>query len=193
MADKALPSPELLRQLLSYDPDTGLLMWLRRPVEMFASGGRLPTLSAATWNSKFADKTAFTAKNANGYHVGIVFYQLIFAHRAIWAMSHGAWPDQYIDHINGVRTDNRIANLRSVTRQENMRNAARPKRNTSGVIGVYLDKTCGKWIASIKVDSRQIHLGRFASFNDAVVARKAAEVEWGFHANHGRDPVINAG
>lgn len=110
-------------------------------------------------------------------------YQL---HRIIWLLTHGDWPRGCIDHINGDRTDNRPANLRDVTRQENSMNQALNSRNTSGVVGVRWRERYGKWEAQIKVSGRHQYLGRFASFEAAVAARKEAERLNGFHPNHGR-------
>lgn len=174
-----LPSPEMLRKLLRYDPDTGKLFWQHRKIEMFAH-----ERSWKMWNTKYFGKEAFTCL-ANGYRQGTIFYRGYQAHRVIWAIRHGKWV-KYIDHINGVRDDNRIENLRSVTHKENMQNSARPKNNTSGVTGVCRAKALSKWMAYIRVDYKQIHLGFFTDKADAIAARKAAEEKYGFHKNHGR-------
>jgi len=104
----------------------------------------------------------------------------------IWAIVHGEWPEWQIDHINGVRRDTRLCNLRSVSASENSRNCALSTRNKSGSIGVCWDAHHNKWHASIKVDGRQVALGRFSEFENAVSARKAAEAKYGYHVNHGR-------
>jgi hypothetical protein len=100
-------------------------------------------------------------------------------------MVHGYWPKE-VDHINGDSCDNRLVNLREVNHQQNMRNAKRRSDNSSGATGVYYIKATGRWIAQIRVDNRGRHLGAFNSFEEAVAARKAAEVALGFHENHGR-------
>jgi len=102
-------------------------------------------------------------------------------------MATGAWPPDQIDHVNGVRTDNRIENLRSVTHAENGRNQAIPRNNTSGVMGVARRTRGKKWHAQIKVGGKQIHLGSFDDKDEAIAARAAADIEHGFHENHGRD------
>ena len=92
----------------------------------------------------------------------------------------------YIDHINGIRNDNRPENLRSVSISENNKNVSKSTRNTSGVVEVYYYANIGKWRADIKYDNKYKHLGCFDKFEDAVLARKKAEIEYGFHENHGR-------
>jgi len=95
-------------------------------------------------------------------------------------MVHGRWPTVEIDHIDGDRGNNHPDNLREATRQVNARNCALGKDNTSGAKGVFW--SCGKWRATILKKS----IGRFDTFDEAVVARKAAERLHGFHPNHGR-------
>jgi hypothetical protein len=108
------------------------------------------------------------------------------AHRLAWRLFHGEWPDGEIDHINGVRSDNRIENLRVTSRVENMRNQKRHNTNTSGTAGVCWHKKAKKWVAMIKVNNKLLYLGLHADKADAISARKAAEVQHGFHSNHGR-------
>ena len=103
-------------------------------------------------------------------------------------MHHGAWPKKGIDHINGITDDNRISNLRDVSQSDNMRNMTTPCRNTSGRIGVYWFARDCKWQAQIRADGKTKHLGYFDDINDAIAARKAAEIEYGYHENHGRAP-----
>lgn len=185
MAKTDLPTPEELRKLLRYEPDTGKLFWRARSVALFSSTGRRSANHAcALWNSRFAGKEAFTADDGGGYKSGGIFCRLHRAHRVIWALHHDEWPTHEIDHINGVKDDNRIVNLRDVSHIENSRNTRRSSNNTSGHMGVGWNKARGKWEARIKV-GRQIYLGLFDVFEDAVAARKAAEIKYGFHENHG--------
>ena len=180
MTDKYLPSPEMLRNLLRYEAETGRLFWKERPDHLFSS-----LRDALWWNARFAGHEAFTAVDGSGYLCGRIFGVQYRAHRVIWAIVNDVWPD-CVDHQNGARGDNRISNLLSVTHAENMRNQRRPKNNTSGVVGVCRHKASGKWIAQIKVNFRNLHLGLFADFESAVAAREAAEVEHGFSKRHGR-------
>jgi len=123
--------------------------------------------------------------------VGYLAFQFkkkkIYLHRLAWLLYYGEEPDGFIDHINGVRDDNRIENLRVVSKLENHKNMKKPNTNTSGVIGVHWDKSKNRWIAKIKVEQKSYNLGHFVEFSDAVNARKNAEVLYGFHTNHGRD------
>jgi len=105
------------------------------------------------------------------------------AHRLVWLIEKGVWPDE-LDHINGLRTDNRIENLREVTRKENLRNQKTRCTNSSGVMGV--GKEGGRWRARIRIDGRSIHLGYFERLEDAAKARKDADEKYGYHQNHGR-------
>lgn len=130
----------------------------------------------------FAGKPAGCA-NGDGYiclKVGMTKYK---AHRIIWLMTFGCWPVDQLDHINGVRDDNRIENLREVSCQGNQRNQRRRIDNVTGVTGVTIER--GAWCARIKVDGKKIRLGRFHSKDEAIAARKAAEALHGFHPNHG--------
>jgi hypothetical protein len=172
--------PKVLAALLRYEPETGLLFWKPRPESMF------PTVrSAAIWNARFAGKEAFTAKVA-GYKHGCILYKKVRAHRVIWAMTHGEWPQDDIDHINGDPSDNRLANLREVSTQENAKNSARPRDNTSGHMGVSWHAQNRRWRARIKHDGRSVSLGLFREKEDAVAAWRAAADRFGYHPNHGR-------
>lgn len=175
-------NPEILRQLLRYEPETGKLYWLSRPQSMFPS-----ERTWKSWNTRCAGGPALEFTMDNGYLIGGILGKTYLAHRVIWALVHGAWPSAEVDHINGVRNDNRIANLRAVTRTENGRNVCRRKNNTSGVTGVSFDNERNKWCARIRVNYRVCMLGRFDTFDAAVAARRAAEQRYGFHENHGRE------
>lgn len=156
-----------LKELLHYEPETGL--WTR----LVAKTGKVRNR-----------KTTKGVTNYAGYLTLGVDYKVYKAHRLAFLWMTGEWPTEQVDHINGVRDDNRWCNLREVTQQENQRNAKRSVKNTSGVTGVYLDGSV--WLAHIKVNNKSINLGRFKGFDEAVSARKEAELEHGFHTNHGR-------
>lgn len=108
------------------------------------------------------------------------------AHRVIWEMFNGKIPDgMEIDHINHDRSDNRIDNLRMVTRSENQKNKSRFKNNTSGISGVtWCSRHC-KWRARIMINGKSKHLGRFYTIEAAAKARSDAVDALGFHKNHG--------
>ena len=184
MAKTDLPSPETLRQLLRYEPETGKLFWLERPETIFKNNGQSPKQSAATWNSRFANKPALASPDKRGYLTGRLLYHRVKAHRVILALAFNAWPIGEIDHINGDPADNRLANLRVVSHKENGRNLKRKATNKSGHCGVWR-RPSGRWLAKIMVDGRDLTIGTFDTIEMAVAARKSAEQQYGFHPNHG--------
>lgn len=184
-ADEGCPSPSDLSELLSYNPDTGLLHWKWRDEKWFSDKGRSASGNQSLWNAKNAGRRAFTSVSASGYLHGTIFHKGYMAHRVAWAVFHGYWPDDCIDHINGIRTDNRIENLRDVGRDENAKNQRLHKTNTSGVTGVSYRSDNGLWRARIRIDRKMRTIGMFASFEDAVSCRKDAEIALNYHENHG--------
>lgn len=90
-----------------------------------------------------------------------------------------------VDHINHVRNDNRLCNLRFVTRSENLKNQSISSKNTSGVTGVYFSKAKKKYIAQIKVNREVIYLGIFDTLEGAAEARRQADRKYKFNNNHG--------
>jgi len=188
MAKKPLPTPDQLRQLLRYEPDTGKLYWRPRTPDMFYDGGHATEHQCAKWNSRFADKEAFTSTTKFGYRQSNLrwFGRVFLAHRVIWAMHYGEWPN-VIDHINGDRSDNRIKNLRNVDQAINTRNNRLDHRNKSGVSGVRksIYKTKTSWIASIGCEPR-VHLGSFPTKEEAIAARRRAEIELGYLPNRAK-------
>jgi len=186
MTKRELPTPKTLRKLLRYKPDTGKLFWRERMPDMFKDGKRAKEWKCNNWNSRFAGKEAFTAINVQGYKVGAIFDMMHRAHRVIWAMETGEWPEFEIDHKDHDRANNIWDNLKDVTHRVNQMNATLQSNNTSGVVGVYWDKSREKWMSSIKVMSENKYLGRFDDIEGAVVARKKAEIKYGFHKNHGK-------
>ena len=179
-------SIHLLRRLVRLDPRTGRLYWLPRTPDMFAGKSRQsPEWRCNRWNSRHAGREAIGNKS-QGYRVGYLLGRIVGAHRVAFALHHGHWPVGQVDHQNGVRSDNRPDNLRDVTAAQNAKNLKRYACNTSGVTGVVWNQAERRWKARITVDNRRINLGTFHDFSTAVAARKHAEVEYGFHPNHGR-------
>ena len=156
---KPLPSKEYLQELLDYDPDTGVFKW------KVSRGGKVPGDIAGKHDSY-------------GYRQISVGNKPILAHRMAWLFVFGEWPLGEIDHTNGVRDDNRITNLRVVTRAENMHNASPVrKNNTSGFKGVGWVARLGKWRAGIRLAGVKKHLGYFTSPEEAYEAYAAAKRE----------------
>lgn len=176
---------ETLRTLIAYDADTGSLTWKLRSESLFIDTGRGSVAAAKAWNNKWAGKPALNSLRSDGYFEGRVFRELVLAHRAIWALHYGEWPEFQIDHINHLRGDNRIANLRTVPNAVNAKNMSRRRTNTSGVQGVYWHSAANSWAACITVDGKTKHLGLFGSVASAAAARTRAEARHGYHPNHG--------
>ena len=110
--------------------------------------------------------------NAEGYRVIKIGRQAYLAHRLAWFLSNGVWPDAEIDHINGDKADNRIANLREASRSINSQNkrAAQANNKSCGLLGVTWNKQHGKWQSKIMVNKALHHVGLF---DDANVAHSA--------------------
>lgn len=173
--------PDILKTLLDYDPQTGKLFWRNRPRKYFKSNR-----SMNSWNARFAGKPAFTSRLSTGYFTGSIFSEDYYAHRVIWALANNEWPPDQTDHIDGNKGNNKFNNLRAASRIENGKNQKLPCDNLSGVMGVDWDTRRKKWRAQIRSNGKGIHIGRFNSKEEAITARKAAELKHGFHPNHGR-------
>ncbi len=171
-----LLTAELVRELLDYNPDTGVLTWRRRALHWFATDR-----AYAIWNTRFAGAPAGGAKNATGYKEVRIFYRCFLAHRVMWLWMTGEWPPGEIDHIDHDRANNAWLNLRAVSTAENLKNASRRRDNTSGVTGVCWHANVGKWMVRVG----RTYIGVYASFDEAVAARLAEQDARGFHANHG--------
>lgn len=155
----------LVQKFFTYDALTGVLK------------RRLPT------SNNYVGEVVGTLKN-NGYlSVGIGNKEYL-VHRIIWLYQTGYMPDQ-VDHINHDRLDNSWSNLREVNNTDNSKNASISKNSSTKLNGVSFMKSRNKYRATIMVNKKQIHLGLFADINDAIQARKDADVKYGFHSNHG--------
>ena len=171
-----------LTKLITYNPDTGLLVWLPRVPAMFKNES---STHCTRWNKRWSGYAALNCLNQNGGRQGLIFARNYLAHRVCWALYYAHWPTGVIDHENGDPSDNRLLNLRDVTSLENAQNMKRQIRNTSGVTGVCFNKHAKKWSSEILSNGVRTHLGYFDTFEGAVVARKQAERENNFHDNHG--------
>jgi hypothetical protein len=178
--DHLLPEIEILRRMFSYDRETGILKWNKRPPEDFVDEG-----TCARWNTRFAGKVA-GGKNNYGYVRVAINGLRYLAHRIIWLIETGELPDD-VNHDNGVHDDNRWVNLKSGTHLDSLKNACKRSDNSSGITGVAWFKALSQWRAYVFISGRQIHLGYFDKIEDAVSARLAAKNAYGFHENHGRE------
>lgn len=176
----ALLTQEYLKVCFDYSPETGVLTWRARPSEHFPS-----QQGYNVFNTRFAGKAAGSL-TSNGYLQVRINGKLFLVHRIIYKWLHDEEPEQ-IDHKNHIRDGNWQDNLRAATNKINHMNQNRPSNNTSGVMGVSWCKRDKKWVAQIQADGKKINLGGFVDIEDAIRVRQEAEVEHGFHANHGRN------
>ena len=171
--------PDLAREFFDYDKTTGILTHRIRDQKHFKTEGAFNT-----WNIRYSNKQAGCLRT-DGYLAVMVLGVLYLTHRIIWVWWHGEMPKN-IDHINGIPSDNRIENLRSVTNAENHKNLSIRTDNTSGTIGVFWNKASKKWLAQISIKGKNTHLGCFSDKNKAIKTRKQAEIDYGYHENHGK-------
>lgn len=149
---------EALRELVHYDPDTGLFFAKK-------SFGKLP-----------AGRRIGHVCKSNGYLILSVKHRLYRAHRLAWLYMTGNWPIDRIDHINGVKLENRFSNLREATDAGNNHNRHRAQSNNRfGLHGVYVHPK-GKFLAHIRVNKKKIHLGSFDTPGQAEAAYLAAKL-----------------
>lgn len=145
-----------LRQLLNYDPDTGVFTWRET--------------TRRGWVGKKAGVV-----NSLGYVRMLINGRPYFAHRLAWLYVNGEWPKHEIDHINHDRADNRIANLRDIPHRVNVLNRrGATAKSKSGIRGVYWKESDRKWIAKIGDNGKDRHLGRFNSPEEASAAYENA-------------------
>lgn len=142
---------ERLHELLECDPDTGTLTWRRKRlgIKRNRQAGH---------------------RRKDGYWIIGIERKEYLVHRVIWAMSHGEWPVEEIDHANGDPSDNRLRNLRPATHSQNIFSQRISTRNRSGYIGVSWSKQKQKWWAKVGLK----HVGFFDRLEDAAMARRLA-------------------
>ena len=161
-------SQSRIKVLLHYNPKTGNFIWKIRTSNRINIGDIAGCISS----------------------IGYVFISvdsiLYKAHRLAYLYMTGNFPENEIDHINKNTGDNRWINLRDVTHQENLRNQKLNKRNKSGCCGVSWNSCTKKWRADIMVNQKNIYLGEREDYLESVAARKAGEIKYGFHENHGK-------
>jgi hypothetical protein len=147
---------ERVRSLLAYDPQTGLITW-RASRRGIAAGSVAGT------------------RTSHGYVQISVDGRFYRAHRLAWLIVHGSFPDGEIDHINRNPSDNRLVNLRVVTRTVNLHNCGTRCDNKSGLTGVSWSRNRRKWVAQIQVNGATKYLGRFVTAEAARSAYLAAK------------------
>ena len=144
-----------LKELLSYDEKTGVFTWIkkRQNVVVGRVAGHIDRL---------------------GYERITISGKIYLSHRLAWLYVHGYLPEKEIDHINRIRNDNRIANLREATSQLNSLNTGMYKNNTSGSKGIYFNKKAKKWQAQILIDGKREYLGLYDDVKRADIAYRIA-------------------
>lgn len=165
-AKKAYPilTPARARELLDYDPETGIFTWR-------VTRTNIPAGTQAGY------------VGPDGYGQLRIDMRLYKTHRLAWFWVNGEWPPVHVDHINGDPSDNRITNLRLADEAQNARNARMKKSNKIGVKGVSWDASKRRWRADICVDRKRIALGRFNTIHEAQAAYQgAAELLHGDYA-----------
>lgn len=157
---------DALRTLLEYDAVTGIFTWR-------VSRGRNKVGTVAG------------SLNSSGYLQIRIYGYKYYAHRLAWLYTYKTWPVSDLDHINKIKIDNRIINLREVTRSENQQNRVIPVTNKSGFRGVYWHKSVGKWCASIKLNNKNYHLGYYDTPEEA-----SSVYEYAAKEKHTHRPVV---
>ena len=152
---------ELLHKWFEYNKDTGDLIW--KPGHGGVRSGRVAgCLQPSGYRSVSIGKKKVNYK----------------AHRLVWMYHHGKWPDNFIDHINNNRADNRIENLRDVTHEENMANLAPGSGSSTGYRGVYLQPSKSrkkkKYFTTVWSQGEPVNLGRYENIEDAVAVYHTA-------------------
>jgi HNH endonuclease/AP2 domain len=159
-------SIDRVKHLLDYEKSTGTFSWRERDRSEFKTH-----LSWHCFETRFCGKRAGNS-HASGYTYISIDAKLYAAHRLVWLMENHKWPDGEIDHINRVRSDNRIENLRDVTRAQNMQNKSLYRSNKSGHRGVFWVPECGKWRAvSPCVGGKKVSLGLHWTIEEALKAQ----------------------
>lgn len=161
------------RELLDYDPETGVLTW-RRPVAHPRFAGRV----AGTVHDRRRPGPSYISLQVDG--------KKYLGHRLAWLIVYGNWPQGIIDHINGDGTDNRLRNLREATGSQNQHNSRLRSDSSTGLKGVSISRRENKYRATIKRNGRQVYLGLFSTAQEAHAAYcEAADELHGEFANYG--------
>jgi HNH endonuclease len=173
---------EYVNECLDYNVLTGVLTWKARPLHHFKREA-----DQRTFNNARAGKEA-GCPDGQGYRFVRIRTVLVNTHRVAWLLATGSWPENHIDHINGVRNDNRLVNLREATRSQNLSNCKLSKSNTTGVKGVSFRKGVrgGTYYVRFYVGGKMRHLGTHSTLEEAAKAVRDLRNRYhGKFANHG--------
>lgn len=150
---------DFVRSVLNYDSETGILSWRERP--------EYPR----KWNTRYAGKVAGIIQPSGYVYIQVRGRVAYSGHRIAWLHFFGENPAAAIDHINGIRSDNRITNLRQASNSDNCCNKAKQRNNKSGFVGVHFDAQHRMWRATINKDGFRHDVGFFADPEIAATAR----------------------
>lgn len=155
---------EFIKTLFDYDSLTGVITWKERDLSLFKRESR-----GKVWNTRYANKPVGSISKVDGYVETSINDKSYRVHRLVWLYVYGYFPKHDIDHINGIRHDNRICNLREAERKENLQNLrkCRSTNKTSGLLGVHFNKKRNLYIAQITIDG---HTKTVGCFNDKIDA-----------------------
>lgn len=177
-----------LREILDYDPDTGILTWKPRPeklTEYWTPKG------AKAFNSKYAGHEAGCTRKVKNRdytrkEIKLPDGKNYLQHRVAWAWMTGEWPTKLIDHKDQNPLHNWWDNLREVDDSTNQKNATLRSTNRSGIPGVHFDTGTRRWIVSATDRGTRTPAKRFKTLLDAAAHRIRLNRELGFTSNHGR-------
>jgi hypothetical protein len=147
-----------VRELFEYNPENGNLTWVKK----------------RKYFSKLLLGNIAGTLNDNGYRAVTIKGKTYQIHRIIWLYVHGKFPENVIDHINGIKDDNRLCNLRDCTISENNLNTKLSKNNVSGIKGIHWNKLKNKWHGQINFNKKKIFIGYFDDFFEACCKIRSA-------------------
>jgi len=171
-------SPLLVSEAIEYNPDTGLMIWKRRPESHFAKGRHGQYATMKGWNSRHAGKPAAAISHgSDGFLQAILFGRRILAHHVAWCIHKMEWSKLPIIHANGDKTDNRSFNLEQTGVPHIYWGQKIQTNNTSGVKGVSWHKGSNRWQARLMRFGVSHHAGYFSTVNDAEKALESLALE----------------
>lgn len=142
---------EQLRELFTLDPDEGVLRYRVKHLR-YKAGLVAGSVGHKGWRSIMVNQRRYQA------------------HHLVWMYVHGRWPTHELDHVNGIRDDNRLSNLREADAFQQVMNSARPPTNKSGARNVYFIRKSGKFRVSVRYRGKHVHIGHFSTLQEASVA-----------------------